>query len=1092
MFAVAVIAAGLFSYQYFDQAVPFVKVAITMDNTQARKQAVELAEKYDWGVSDFNIATQYQADSQLQAFVELEGGGKQAFVEMIEKDYHQPYEWHVRFYKQQEIKEVLVGFTPSGKPYEFLIKLPETLVGPALSKDDALVIAKKGAQSWGVDLTPFDLVEHHKEEIVSGRFDHLFIFERKDVSLMDGKYRLKLKVSGDIFSELQHTVKVPEEFDRRYAEMFSTNKMVAGLARNVMFLLYLFIFALFAFVFFFYSKGGLLWSKIFKLMGMLAVLFFLDACNTWSSIWNHYPTHMTSTAFIFQKIIEIFAQSTAFIALICFIVLTTEAAGRYVFGKHIQFFRLWSSGVAGSYQVLQQTLLGYGGAVIMLGYTIGFYLFAQKLGWWTPLNTLIDPNILSTKVPCFTPLFISFRAGFWEEFMCRGLPLAGILLLAHRMRYKWILFSLVFVLQIVIFGALHANYPQQPAYYRIVELIVDSVGLGALYYWFGLLPGIICHFVYDAMLFSLPIFVSNLWGQQLLTVLIILIPLFVVFRAWILQQRSFKNVADDAYNQAAKIEPENKIVADTKTLTGQAIGQRMILGAFLLGLIGLLVWRFSKEFQIDTAPITVTPAQVEVLAQKAVADYFQPLGSEWTMTRNYISPTLSMGGKYIWQTFGSQGYQKLQSNYILQPSYAVKFVKFEGQVEDRSELFEVVVQANGTVDRLQHAIPEFWPGADLDESQAQSLAYNFIEKFYDLHQSDLQLVSSQSVKHAQRRDWTIVVKDIKNYPFDQGQARVSVAISGDSLSHIYRFVNTPEQWQRSEQNRMTQESLLHLVLYVLVICWCLCFVLISLDTFCISVRYFTPFIIFTCCFVFLRFSMVANDWFATLYNFSNSEPINHQIINIIGSGIIGFLCMGAGLAILLMSVIGFGVRSADKKLVVALPLGVALGSILYGIISIFKYFEPAFIPNSPYNAFSNCVLPVFAILTSYFVLQIMTAVITLASLFVVIDKICHRYGYRWLQPALFMFAGMVISPLAQLSNISLWIASGVALGLAWYLIHRYFLMRDSALIWIIVATMQILQIMPSAWYGAYPGVEMQVLGSSALILAIILYLYRKI
>ena len=37
------------------------------------------------------------------------------------------------------------------------------------------------------------------------------------------------------------------------------------------------------------------------------------------------------------------------------------------------------------------------------------------------------------------------------------------------------------MLQAVIFGAGHANYPQQPAYARVVEIFLPAVGFGLIF-----------------------------------------------------------------------------------------------------------------------------------------------------------------------------------------------------------------------------------------------------------------------------------------------------------------------------------------------------------------------------------------------------------------------------------------------------------------------------------------------------------------------------------------------------------------------------------------------------------------------------------
>ncbi len=1088
VFTLIVSAFGAFAYKYFDQAIPFIKIPITMNYDQACSKAKEIVAKHNWDFKNYQIFAKYTESARLQAFVELEGGGKQAFIEMIEKDYFQPYAWHVRFFKEKEVQEMIIAFTPDGRAYEFAIKLPETLAGAALLKEQAHKIALDGACDWGVDLSPYELVESNREELVSGRVDYLFVYQRSDVALKKGLYRIKLKVSGDLLSEVQREVKIPDEFNRRYEQMFSLNNTIASFARNIGFILYFFIFGIFIFIFFFHRKNGFLWRSNFKFLGLLILLFILSSANDWSLIWNCYPTHMPMLAFILQQIAVMALNILFLLVLIGCTILLAEVAGRLMFKKHIQFFKLWDRSVLATHQIFEQTIIGYGFAVVMLGYAVGFSLWTQTLGWWVPLSNLMDPNILATKVPSFSPISNAFRAGFMEEFLCRALPLAGIALLARNSKQKSYWLVAMFVIQAIIFGALHANYPQQPAYYRIVELIFHSTGFGLLYLYFGLLPGIISHFVFDAFLMSLPIFVSTLMIQKILTVIMMLIPLILVFFAWLLQKCKLKNVSPTDLNQSLEIDQSPMQKADIKRKEADAISNRMRLAGYAFGIIGLFLWSQSKEFEIQTSKITQNMSEVERIARQAVIDNFGPLGEEWKTSRKYESPRNSLGSKFIWQTFGNDMYQKLQGNYLLSPAYTIKFSKFVGPVEDRSEMFEVVIQADGTVARLKHAFPEFWQGSDLSENQAQDLAYDWILKIYKIDRMDMQLVSSQSVKHQDRRDWCIILKDLKNYTCDQGQARIQIQLCGDQLGKIMRFINPTEQWQRAEQSRMTQNHLLKAALSMVSILFCALFLLIAIRKFGVSVAYFIPFLTITAALIIFGFLVLANSWFEILYCFSTARSLSYQIFDMIGNSFIELLVKGAMLSLLILSSIFFGVRVRSKNKYLALLLGTALGVGIFGIILFCKNFEPMLEPNSSFNGFSLNFISTFGFFTT-FVSQTMSAVVTMMAICALAQYFIYN---RCLQILIFIGAGVVLSPSAQLSDVFAWIISGIIFGLLWYFVYKYFLTKDSDLIWIIMAVGQIMSIIPSVYYQAYPDIISHVAFSSLAVFGIVAWMYAKI
>ena len=89
----------------------------------------------------------------------------------------------------------------------------------------ARAIAENGAGApWNVALERYEPVESSQEERPGGRVDHTFVYERGDRRAGDGRFRLRLVVSGDRLTELTHELQVPEAFDRRFEEMRSANE----------------------------------------------------------------------------------------------------------------------------------------------------------------------------------------------------------------------------------------------------------------------------------------------------------------------------------------------------------------------------------------------------------------------------------------------------------------------------------------------------------------------------------------------------------------------------------------------------------------------------------------------------------------------------------------------------------------------------------------------------------------------------------------------------------------------------------------------------------------------------------------------------
>ena len=212
--------------------------------------------------------------------------------------------------------------------------------------------------------------------------------------------------------------------------------------------------------------------------------------------------------------------------------MAAETLTRRAFPQQINLWKIWSRGATSSIQVLGRTIGGYLMVGFDLAFVISFYLLTKKLfGWWDPASTLFDPNVIATPFPWISSVSRALGAGFWEECLFRAVPIAGAALIGDKLgrRKTWIIIG--FVIQSLIFAAAHANYCLLYTSDRLVELIIPSIIFGLLYLQFGLLPAIISHFMYDAVLMSLPIFTSSasgMWFDQLMVFVLCLVPVWII------------------------------------------------------------------------------------------------------------------------------------------------------------------------------------------------------------------------------------------------------------------------------------------------------------------------------------------------------------------------------------------------------------------------------------------------------------------------------------------------------------------------------------------------------------------------------------
>ena len=164
-YAALSIASLVLALKLFPAAMPFVNVDIAMSRNDAIDAARALAAKLALAPPDARAAVQFRTDGAAQNYVELEGGGKARFAELVKGTLYSPYAWDVRLFKVGEIGETTIRFTPTGAPYGFSHRVAETYVRDAATKAPSIEVARRIAETharddWGVDFGAWKFLEH--------------------------------------------------------------------------------------------------------------------------------------------------------------------------------------------------------------------------------------------------------------------------------------------------------------------------------------------------------------------------------------------------------------------------------------------------------------------------------------------------------------------------------------------------------------------------------------------------------------------------------------------------------------------------------------------------------------------------------------------------------------------------------------------------------------------------------------------------------------------------------------------------------------------------------------------------------------------
>ncbi len=1074
-FLLVSLLSALGTYYYFPKAFPIVHLDLTMSRPQAIDAAAQLAKKLQLGPTDARHAASFVTDELTKTFIELDAGGKKAFVAMMENNLYQPYTWQVRHFKQFDANESTLRFTPDGTPYGFIEIIPEDIPGAKLSASKAKNIAEQFAVSepWSISLDAYKLVESAQETRISGRIDHIFIYERTQKQIGKGYYRLRISVTGDKVTELTHVVKVPESFTRRYAQMRSANSNIAYAAKLALYVLYILGGCFFGLLYVF-RKHWVLWRMPLYCALFVAGVTSLQHINSLPLSWMHYNTAHSITGFLLNFFLMLIVEFIYWLFILFISFMAAESLTRKAFGNQIQLWKVWEPQVANSFAILGRTIGGFLIMPVMFFYDVLFFIYTTKyFGWWNPSDALFNPDILASYLPWWQAIVVSLRAGFWEECLFRAVPLASAALLGNRFgkRNWWI--AGAFILQAVIFGAAHANYPALPSYARLIELLVVSAIFGAVYLMFGLLPAIIAHFAYDVVWFSIPIFVSTAsfaWLNQSIIVLVTLTPLWIVlyFRK---KTDLWHTLSEKFLNRSWHPQEPNKTVADT-SFTPQSITLPTTISYSLLsiGALGLLVWVFTTEFKNDALKFSTRRAQIFSTAQK-VLEKKKVNPTEWyplvSPLRNYDdNDAHGTQQRFIWQQEGPDLYQSLLGNYIVPPYWLARYVKFNGQLMDRAEEHRVYLKPDGSLYRYQHILPETQKGKKLPEQDARAIAFAKIFQQYNLTPENLKEISAVVNKHPDRLDWAFTFAD-KNIHLKEGEARIEVIIGSDQVLDARQYIHVPEQWRRTDQNN---ELIAHVIKQF---CALLIYLFMLFGTFYaamhwkmkIPYRMLIPyFIIFTIIYLF----EYMNSWPLIVSQFNTSQPFTDQLFRSFGIQPISLLIRAAMFALLLSFVNSWKPLYFASRNWVTMAAALSIGALFAGLQSLGMWLLPSVHPTWANYTLLGLYLPINAGINSNFVHYVSLTMLFML-LVIILDTISDYFNKRRQITSLLIIGfGFMLAGLGFSNNIPLLLTEGFMFSSILLGAYIFFFRFCYAYIPFATAAFVGLQIMQQAMFNAHP------------------------
>jgi hypothetical protein len=765
------------------RAFPIAGVDFRLSRDDARLRLAGIVEKLGHPLAGYRSAITFAEDDDTKRFLELEHG-----VPALEQRTRQGlniWYWTARWFRPAQHEEFSAQLDPQGWLVGYRHTIEEERELPSLDAAAARTLAedflRKFASHHVFDRLVF-LEESHEQE--AHRLDWTFTWERPDLRFGAARYRLVVTVQGNEIGAYGESLDVPESWTRSFAEKRESNDLFQSLANYATMPLAVGTFVLLIL----YIRRRQLdrralpwgWLVLFaavqlgmELNGLPELFFGYETTEQW---------HSFLSGAALSAVRSVLLTPLSYWLL----VILADAIYREQLPQHPSLRRALGAGALRDPHTLRALGLGIVLAAVALAYVPGYYLVAQKLGAWCPVE--VDyTGALSGWFPWLGGMNTGLSAAFSEELFFRVL---GVLLLVKVLRVRW----LAVLLACTTWAFLHSSYDQMPGYLRGIELTVEGVLWGWVVLRFGVIATLTAHYLFNCTLGSIVVFQSPTYSDKTGAVAVAIWP--VALFAWGCWQRRQERSA-----QLPEFMPEE---------TAQVPEVRPVLPA--------RVWDFTPRRFTPRQRWTITGAAVAVMT----ALYFLPLPQDRMLALGQLDLSRTEIGHRAdtilhergfrpetWRRVISMGTWSAPAKYLLRYGSVDALAQLFGvewpdvqwsvryfRIGEREEL-GVTLDQHGKLVRWSHSILREAPGAALDRDAALALARAALarERGVDLERE--KLVSESVTEQEKRRDHYFEFQRI-GWTWGESELRTSATVQGDEVIDISRWVKVPESFDRQE------------------------------------------------------------------------------------------------------------------------------------------------------------------------------------------------------------------------------------------------------------------------------------------------------
>jgi hypothetical protein len=504
-------------------------------------------------------------------------------------------------------------------------------------------------------------------------------------------------------------------------------------------------------------------------------------------------------------------------------------------------------------------------------------------------------------------------------------------------------------------------------------------------------------------------------------------------------------------------------VPQQKVVTGEATVMPRLVSRLLpvAGLVGLIVWIAASDFRTDAPPISIARFNAEENARQALAGRGIQLDSSWTVLAR-VEGQPGQQDRFVWQKAGSQEYARLMGSYLTPPHWRVRFARFQGDVAERAEEYQVSIDGGGRIFRVSHELPEARPGKNLTVDEARTIAQSALTTNFQLPIENVKEISAEANKRPARGDWGFVFSDTRNYGLPQGEPRISIGIAGDEVVDTVRYIYVPEEWARNERSERNLPAILAVACSVAIIAVVLAGAVVGIVQWSRKQGFSSSaFFAFAGVLFLLVAANVFNNWPAFASQLSTAQPLMLQAAIVISVSLVVALFRSVALALAGGLVAGLKDASRALGLGKTILMGAALGAAMAGLNALARSAAPSIAPSWGGLEAASTLLPILATALTP-VNQFLTQALLLLLLFGAVTA-----KPRW-WPFL-VLAGLILAGSSSLETISSWLITGVAGGIVLAAAYALVLRHQPKLIVIATATLAVLSTLRDGLRHAYPG-----------------------